>query len=433
MSAGQVSEELVEGGEGALITLSRSVLCLGLFGSSFLVFRVGGLTIGDGFLLGSVAVAALPLLLQRGARPPTNVLAIAAALTLVGGALATLRADSASASLLVLARVLFLVAVLPMLARRLLTSKRHIWRAAYIWSAGAALCGMGTVAQYYFGPTVIPGAEVTNVGRYPGFAQHVSDLGGITSAGAAFLLAGLSTPNQSRRAREVLLIGGCLVGLLLSGSVSGLVALAAAGVYLMLKRRISLRRAIGAGLLIAAAVSLANRIQGQTNYALSPWERALQVTGLTARDAALNTTASRLDTIEVGWTRFIDQYILIGRGLDPSSGEVVGTLTVHNVLVAAAYGGGVLFLLGFLLALGSAGRQVLRAKSALELQIGAAFVASVVFALTGPSVFNRYLWVPVALVYAVRALGRQHQPTRAFYEAEAEAEGNGRLVATNRL
>jgi hypothetical protein len=320
---------------------------------------------------------------------------------LVGGGLATYRADSISGSLAVLLRLIFLVIALPWQMKLVLTDKRQLRRAAYSWVAGAALCGFGTILQYTLGATVIPGSDVTNAGRYAGFAQHVSDTGGITAAAAAFLIAGLSVRSASRRTllASGLLMASAIVGLLLSGSVSGLFALTIATTFMVLRGRVSVRRVLTVGTFAIVSYRVASIVQGETANALSPKQRILQVTGLQARDQGSNTTASRLETIRAGADGFVTNP-LFGRGLDIDSTAVIGDLGVHNIVVAAAYNGGLLLALGLVLVLGRAvflAFQRAPAEWPILTQLNVTVIAAVVVALTTPSLFNRYLWVPLVL------------------------------------
>jgi hypothetical protein len=369
--------------------------------SSLLSLRAGGFTFGDFLLVASlacVAVAARAPAIRGGGYWSI------AFLIVVGGAMSTWQSSHPGASLLIIPRLLYLVTVLPWQMRALLVSHERYLRAALWWVAGAALCGFGTILQSRFGSNVIPGADVTSAGRYSGFAQHVSDTGAISAVAFAFCIGGLGSRDMRRRSRLVLLVGLAFtgVGLLLSGSVSGLLSIAVAAVVVILRGGVSLRRLALIAIIGFAALALSGRVQSGTSNALSPWQRIQQVT---SADSSYNTSASRLDTDRLGW-QGIKRHPVIGVGLDAASGTVLDDLQVHNLFLGAWYQGGVLLFVALGAATIRSGRAAFRTsrRSALGNQVVAAWVATVTFSLTGPSDYNRYYWVPMALAVTLARL-----------------------------
>jgi hypothetical protein len=154
-------------------------------------------------------------------------------------------------------------------------------------------------------------------------------------------------------------------------------------------------------------------VQHKTNGALTPLQRIEQATGLgtfTVAQRGLNTSQSRLETDAAGWRGF-RAHPLIGSGLDPASGIVdqQDQFQVHNLLLGAAYQGGLTLVIALLLPIVLSlrrGWQVAR-TSVLASQLYAGLVAAMVFALTAPSDFNRYFWIPIALVAAVHRISRE--------------------------
>lgn len=380
----------------------RRLLYAGLFMSSMLSLRVGGFTFGDFLLIGSLACVAL------GLRKPTvrggGYRSIAFLIT-IGGAISTWRSPHALASLLIIPRLLYLVTILPWQMRVLLGSHKRYARAALWWVAGAALCGFGTILQSRFGANVIPGADVTNAGRYSGFAQHVSDTGAITAVAFAYCFGGLGSSRSLRWRGRLALAGGLActgVGVLLSGSVSGLLSIAVAALVVILRGGISVRRLAMIAIIGFATLILSARVQTGTSNALSPWQRIQQVT---STDGAYNTSASRIDTDRLGW-QGIARNPIAGVGLDGASGIVLDGLPVHNLFLGAWYQGGVLLLIALGAATLRSGRAAFRSsrRSVLGSQVVAAYVATVTFSLTAPSDYNRYYWVPMAFAITLAGL-----------------------------
>lgn len=401
--------------EDALIVGARRLFCLGLFASSLLAFRFGGFTVGDFLIVASVGLTAMgrrPDLESRG----TVWKLWATALVIVGGLLAASRSIDPKSDVAVTARLIFLVTILPWQARALLDTEQRRAKAATAWVAGAALCALGTLLQAHYGSGIIPGADVTNAGRYSGFAQHVSDTGGITSAAVVFCLAGLSRRGRDARGTwlNLAFLAAASIGLLLSGSVSGLLAVACGGIYLLLRRNLSLSRVVLLGLVAWGVLALVGSIQSHTSNALTPLQRVEQVTGhyqSVTGQGGLDTSQTRVGTDKIGLDGIANSPI-VGVGVDSPSGIVdpVNDLGVHNLFIGAAYQGGVLLLVGLMLPLIVAFVLSLRDKSRLGRQLNATIVAVTVFAATGPSDYNRYFWIPIALALATPLMMAQEEP-----------------------
>lgn len=394
--------------------------------TSLLTLRLGPVTLGD-VLLGASAIICWFQRISTQRRPdaprPARLpapLPLIAWIVLLGGVLSLERADSVFQSVLVIARLVFLAVVVPWQACQLLDTRERFTRGAQWWLGGAVVCAAGTLVQYLVSSTAIPGADVTNAGRYSGFTPHVSDTGGVIAPaiGAAVALLLLSRASRTQR----LTLAGCIlvlgIGLILCGSVSGFLAFALMMAFIILRgafRPLRLVVAFVAGVVI---LRFSAAIQSSTSNALGPSERIKQVLGLSARipgQNGLNTTASRALTDSIGWHGFL-RHPIFGRGLDVSSGVVVrdGQLGVHNFVIGAAYGGGLILCIGLCIpffqaltyGLGNARRD------AAGMAAGASMIAAAVFALTGPSLFNRFFWLPVAGVYAYRAITHPHPARR---------------------
>lgn len=396
------------GDEGAFLSrLARRMTYVGLFASSFLVARIGSFTVGDLLLIAAAALTALEPGRARIA-PLTRWAPAVSLLIVLGGLLAAFRSADPAGDLVTILRVIFLVTVLPWQLRSLMRNRSQLKRALNWWLAGTALSAAGTLIQYSFGAGSIPTSQVTNAGRFSGFTQSVSDIGGIACLGVVVAIAGLSRKSgRGLRLGALLAIGLSLVGLVLSGSVSGFIAAAIGVIYLLIRGNIRPARAIFLGLLVFAALFFALRVQEGSSAALDPVERLLQAVGLTGDSDTLNTTASRLQTIQAG-VQGIVAHPVVGAGLDGSSSAVVGVLGVHNLLVAAAYGGGAFLFVALLLPIVSAWRRlwVRRPIPQYLMQANAGFVTALVFAMTAPSFYNRYFWIPVAMAYVAAVVKR---------------------------
>lgn len=411
--------KLVESKEDFLVGMSRVFFLAGLFMVSLLVFRLGNsITVGD-LLLG---VSAL-LLIASPARahqhmPILSFVLVGSFLCLLGGLLSTVNAEDYSASLQVLFRILYLSAILPWQALSLLRSQKYLVWATAAFALGAALSAGGTILQLVLGGSAIPGGMVTNVGRHSGFTSNVSDVGGIAVFAVIIGTAGLASKRGIKFSvvSTVVLISGAS-GLALSGSVSGMIASVLGLVLLIWGRVIGLKTLVTIAVSTALIVALVGNFLLETGTVLSPLERLLQTTGAVDNDPSLNTSESRLDSIRLGLDGFRSSP-LFGAGLDGESSYVVDTRSVHNILAAAAYQGGILLLLGIIVPVISYLVLWFRGadKSRLSMVIFACGLAAILFAMTAPSLHNRYYWIPLALLAAQIQSGS----AKKFSEGEIE-------------
>lgn len=162
----------------------------------------------------------------------------------------------------------------------------------------------------------------------------------------------------------------------------------------------------------AVVIWFAITLQNQAG-ALDPWQRFLQTTGLAKYDH-YSTTASRASTYTEAIRQFVENPIF-GNGLDPTSTIADGIFAAHDLFIAAAFEGGVVLLIGIL----AAAYRPLRGLRLLELRrdpltglVTALVATELVFALTTPSLYNRYLWIPVALAITARGVPRPGVPAR---------------------
>lgn len=395
------------GQSDALLKAGRMLVYPGLALTSLLLLRgPAELPIGD-ILIALGGVLAAMSLARHPHRLP-GALVVAAVLVGAGALLAATVSSDPAESLGIGARVVFCVAVVPWILLTVLVEDRHVVAAVAWWLAGAAACAAFALLNALFGE-VIPGAMVTGDARFSGFTPHVSDLGGITAMGVG---AGLGAVFSSlpRRSRALLVALGavCATGLLLSGSVSGMLAATAALIYLMLAGVVRLGRALPLLVIGATAGGFALSLLSDVG-ARGPIERFLLVTGQTTAGADANTADIRLDLA----TRAVAGILgspLVGHGLPVEDNTLRGTFTVHNIFLAAWHSGGILFLAGVLVATVFAVRWCLAGRAVHDLGtvVAAAVIAAVVFAQTAPSFYNRYYWLPVAFAVVLAVRSRRH-------------------------
>ena len=105
-----------------------------------------------------------------------------------------------------------------------------------------------------------------------------------------------------------------------------------------------------------------------------------------------------MELARIAW-RQIQQSPIVGRGFVPVDSRLIDDLAVHNVILAAWHGGGLIMVIGVALPIVVAFRRGwLRTDNLATEGLFLALTAVTVFAFTGPSVYNRYFWLPVVLV-----------------------------------
>lgn len=409
------SEERIEpvepaGSPGDPLKGARRLYYLGLLLLGFIVLRpVGGVTLSDLIFLAAFGLTMLTLAAVRGQATafPGPVMLLGVALFAAGGLLSSFGAPSSIDSLTVVARVVYLTVIWFWLGSVLLTEPRHLYAAIGCWVASAALGGAGAIAQTLWGD-VIPGGEV-HFGRVSGITFNINDLGGL--CGVALIPAVMLVATaRSLTGRIAATVGMLLIvaGVLLSGSVSGVGAAVVAGAVWVSITRPTLRVVIP---LMAVVLALPAFASEHNRYWQSPLERfatSSQQSG--TADATLQT---RLDAGEAAWETIQDSP-LIGVGLAREAPDTDTGLAVHNMFLGTWYQAGLLAALGLIViaaaALAMGWQAVTDARDRREHAVAVALFSSVLaflfFGQAQEVLFQRYGWVAVALLTAMRAQQR---------------------------
>lgn len=395
------------------LRVPRFFYYLGVLFIGQLTFRLPlGFTLSDWCFLASFGTASAVVLSNRwriGHMVPKTALWPGVVLFSAGGLISSLSAANPSSSLATLARFTYLTVVWFLLGAVVLVRREHLQRAVSLWVISIAVSGAAAVAQLFFGD-VIPSTAIT-FGRMTGFTQHVNDLGGMTSialAPAVVLAIRRSTPTAQR-----LVAAGCgafiAAGLVLSGSVGGMMAGFVAMLVVISSGRSAGRLLILGGAVVAVMVLALG--PASTKNAVTPVTRINEATGGAGR--AQNTLHLRLGDYRQAWERIQDSP-LVGVGLGPDNGVVRAGLQVHNMLLGPWFEAGALGAVGMvviLMAIGTMARRVSRTADDPDdwrtaIALSAAFLAFLVFGLGAPVLFQRYGWVCAALLVAMRAQQR---------------------------
>lgn len=407
------------------------VLMLGL-----LTLRVGGqVTFSDLLFLASFLLACAEFVILRR-RVPMKLpflLLIGVALFCLGGFLSTFESYQTLKSLAVVARLVFLTVFWFWLGTIVLRSQAHITRAIGFWVASAAICGAGAILQLVAGD-VIPNASIDG-GRATGFTSQPNDLGGLTAIAfvPALMLASRARASAVARGWSYVTLLLIAAGLILSGSVGGLIA-AAVGVAVWLGLQRTSVHALLALATLAACVVAVTALQS-VRGAPHPLDRVQSVTSSTSRPGGgtqLGSIDQRVGTYRVAIAR-IEENPFVGVGLDLYSvtrpfGVEAYEYDVHNLVIGLWYKTGLLGLAGILLALLATLRAgwaaILGSRSAgesrLAFALASALVAFVVFAMTAPVLFTRFGWIAAALILALRGLQQEEEAPASVPYREAQ-------------
>lgn len=401
--------------EDARLRTPRYVFYAGAASVGFLTFRPAlAFTVSDWLFFLAFGLTCLVILtsgLERDYLVP-SVIAVGVVVFAAGGIVSSYNAVAPSESLLVVIRLLYLTLVWFWLATILLQTMRHVECAALAWVSSAALSSGGAIIQFLYGD-VIPGGVVAG-GRMTGFTEQFNQLGGL--AATALVPALMFAVDGRRRADRVLgtaATGLIVAGVLLSGSVGGLLSMSIGVVFWLALRGITARMFVIVLAAALAAVVLMSAT-GSTSSA-DPLQRIRRVTS--AEEAARGTGGSvytRVEGYQAAWERIVDQPF-IGVGLDNvSSQQVLGSNLVHNLFINPWFAAGIFGFIGVVLVVGGAlgaGAQVVRSASVAERPLATALLASVVsfviFGMGEPILYVRFGWFAAMLLIVLRAQQRR--------------------------
>lgn len=333
-------------------------------------------------------VALLLLLLRAATRrsavgPERWLLAAAGYLALVAGLLTSVTARDPLASAMTGAQIAAFLVFGPQAGRYLVGTAGRRRTLVVGFLVGQTTSSLVAALQ-----AVAPSAMVGQLlfGRASGLAGHPNILG--LMAGVAVLVV-LGCFAGLPRAAALALLGVNAAALLLSGSLTALIALVVGIAVYALVRQVSLVKVVGGALAGGLGVAVLSASSTSLGF-VPPTQRVLQTTGQTEQ---IGTFEQRARSVQYAWDHILTDWFY-GAGLDNASGGTFDGATVtHSVLVRAWFQGGIALLLAFLLLYLVAVRAVCRALARGEGATGAAVVSGLLsFALTSASFEQGYFW-----------------------------------------
>lgn len=374
---------------------------------AIIVFFFLPLSSGIGFTAGRLwQLLTVTLILMAISLLPTARIAhrhywgVAAVASFFGVALSTLRTLNVTEHLQAGILLIGLVAFAPLACARLLLAYSSMRKELVIaFISGQSLSAVIAIAQTA-GMGVFQLSR-TN-GRSYGLAGHPNLLGLMSGIAICLLTYVILRKSRKKNSKfKLLLLLVNVAGLLLSGSVSALIATTLGVLILVhaLKVRISTVLLYTTGLAVVSAtyLSLSRSITELPN----PFERVQQVTGNTGD---IGTWDVRTQVYGYALTEIIKNP-LVGVGVDDESGlfqhPLDGAVLVHNVLLRGWLQGGLLVLIALLAIYMAAISAVISCRRFGYNEAScAALTTTLAFALTSAAFHQPYFWVLVAMAWA---------------------------------
>lgn len=391
--------------ESPELRLARLVFYLGTLtlGQSALRFAAG-LTISEFLFFGALALCLLAVARGESFTGVPNPVAIAVGVFVLGGALSSFDAQSPGGSAYQVIHAVYVLLLWPCVGAMVLRSRRQLAAAMGLWSLSAAIDGLDALAQLVGLHALGPARQGD---RMTGLTENPNDLGGVASIALVPALL-VATDKSARRSfsRQALwwaVVALVATGLVLSGSVAGMGAAAAA---LLIWLSSPLVRASARIAVLAAVVCALAVVAAAGTRVSSPLQRVTEVTS-PASGANNGSGEDRISVAEQAWPR-IKSDPIVGTGLDVNDSNVTiishaysVPYQLHGLPLAAWYETGVfglaglLGLLGILAVLGWRGIGLARDEgdALFGWALLAALIAFVIEAMTQPMVFQQYGWI----------------------------------------
>lgn len=412
--------------EESILRIPRLLFYLGAATVTLSSFRVAfGLTLSEMFFIGAFVAAALAVIAGRPAASVPNGLVAGVALFAAGGLISSHNAASPDRSVVEVVQAVYVMLLWAWAGATVLRSRTQLLTAMSLWTASAALNGLAAITQVA-GFTALAG-PLEGI-RATGFTIHANDLGAVCAV--ALIPALMLATNRFRgrtlgidsfvRTPRWIVVGLIAVGLVLSGSVTAMLAAFVAVLVWMTAPSV---RASGRLAVVTALAFAVFAVALVGSRVTSPTERLSQVTSSSPAVPGSGTADVRLRTVERALSR-IESDPVAGVGFDGAGGVVTvidkGTSTiypVHSAPVAAWYEGGILGFAGLLIVAFTLAKISLRSIGGgdesdllIGLAIFAAGIAFVIVALASPFVFQEYGWY--AAVLAVAWWARRQEEAR---------------------
>lgn len=203
---------------------------------------------------------------------------------------------------------------------------------------------------------------------------------------------------------SALCVLAAVMGLVLCGSVTGMMCASAGLVLVLILSRMSSVLIFGASTVIAGLAAIVLNLNTLVPGATSPLTRLEDTTG---NGSGESTLQSRLES-DIFALDGIAREPFLGVGLDSASGGTFDGVTLtHNMFLLAWFQGGLMFVLALVTVILFASQQLRSVPRhfAAPTKVGlvASLISALLFSMTGPVLFERWFWLPIILALALKS------------------------------
>lgn len=327
----------------------------------------------------------------------------------LSGLLSTINSSSVLGSLGVMVRFIYLTIIWFWLGIAILRNVKQVHTAMLFWLFSASITGAGAVAQLFWS-NAIPGTEQV-WGRMTGFTGHPNDLGGVSAVAIGSVWPLLISGGRSlgNLLTMYIIFAFLCAGLILSGSVGGLFA-AISSLCLWVVFGKKLRSMLMLTILLSVVVSVILGVQTDINGNRVFQDMTSRVLNGGPTDPYGGTLWSRIATYQAALQE-VENNPIIGVGPQPGGAKTGTGFAVHNFLLGAWFEAGFLGIIGILTIIISVlgigyttfKQSVTREDKSLALALCLSSIAFFVYSMGAPGLYQRYGWIAVALLVALRA------------------------------
>lgn len=411
----------------------------------FNTLRVGQFAISDGIFLVVIGIVVAQLLSgsRHGLAPArsrrtSQLVLVGSVVLLTAGTLSSFGSWNPGASLLIAVRVGYLTLVWFWILRAVTPTRVALDTLLRGWRTGVVIVATAALLDH-FG---LIGISAENAeGRQTAFFGHPNDLAGFLVAALPLFILGLPGGPEDTD-RRGLVSRFAVIGLLVytlsnTGSITGMVSAAvaaAATLGLMAlfpsggrRRR---RRNPLAYMVMAVAVILA--LGYLTTLDLAVFERYERYE---SGDAYLTGSAGTRGQLNQAVIGSFDQWLITGVGFDSESVFATGFFDerlsggIHNMYLKVLLEAGLPAMLGLVMIIGATLRAAIllmintrrTALHPVAISLTASTIGACTFANFGPILYQRFFWVPMALIWCLWAIRREE--LRVHLDADAPATG----------
>jgi O-antigen ligase len=343
---------------------------------------------------------------------PRPIWYIGVAFVVVGGLLATYHADSKFSNEFVVARMIFVLLIWLWGIRNLVRTDHQMRIVMGAYVLGCAISSFVAMLQSYAHVLTSLGSQL--FGRASGLARHPDDTGSFEALGITLAFALALHPEVKRR--WIAGIGALTIamGLIISGSVSGMLCGIAGCFVVLLIRGIRLKTVVTIIAVVAVAYVGSIAIQAASGKGLNPIAR---FESATSSSGGNNSIGPREGTWKGAWEG-IESSPILGHGLDVESSLTYldhnnnTWYPTHNFILMEWFQGGALFLIGFLICIIEALRRTWRdgKPDPTRAALFAGAISVLLIASQAPTMYDRYFWFPFVLAMTYPLAGPVLRP-----------------------